>query len=394
MNKKDITSVSFENKNVVLRVDFNVPIKNGIIQSTNRIDMAIPTIKYIMERNARRLIIVSHMGRPNGEYNEKYSLKPVRDYLQKVLKRYVKLYDLEKPHTLVDGVVLCENIRFYDGETRKSSMIYIDRLCSILTSFGDIYVNDAFGTLHRDHCSITGVNCPIKVSGLLVKKELEVFGPLLNSTANKPVVAILGGSKINDKIKLVSNLLDKVNHLIIGGGMAFTFKKVLDNYEIGSSLFDEEGSHIINDIIEKAKKNGVRIHLPIDFVISNEFSENGIIRNTYINEPIPDGFMGLDIGPESVKHFSKILEKSKTVLWNGPMGVFEMDSFSYGSRGLLHILANNQDIFSIIGGGDTASCAYKYGYNDKMSHVSTGGGASLKLLEGSELIGLSILDNK
>lgn len=352
-------------------------------------------LNIILSKNINRLIIVSHLGRPTSETDKKYTLLPVYKYLQDVLKMDIDFINLLNDFNISKRVVLCENIRYFRAETKKDTDENVEKLCNLLSSLGDVYVNDAFGTLHRDHCSITGVNCESKVCGLLVKKELQVFNPLLGSKVGKPVIAILGGSKINDKIKLISNLLDKVDHLIIGGGMAFTFKKVLQNYEIGNSLFDEEGSLIVKDIINKANENNVKIYLPIDFIISDKFSEDGIIMTSGLNKNIPDGFMGLDIGPESIKHFEKILEISKTVLWNGPMGVFEMESFSKGTCKLLEKLADLtcKDTFTIIGGGDTAACAYKYRYNDKMSHVSTGGGASLKLLEGSELIGLSVLDN-
>jgi len=304
-----------------------------------------------------------------------------------------------------DGAVfLLENLRFHieeegtgkdqDGKTIKASPESVAKFRESLTRLGDVFVNDAFGTAHRAHSSMVGVNL-VRTSGFLMKKELEYFGKVLE-TPKKPFLAILGGSKVSDKIKLIMNLLDKVDEMIIGGGMAYTFDKVLYNTPIGTSLFDENGAKIVPDIIEKAKKNGVVLHLPIDWVIADKYDKNANKKVVSSKEGIPDGWMGLDIGPESRKIFSEVVLKANTSMWNGPMGVFEFPAFAEGTRSVMDALvaATAKGATTVIGGGDSATCAAEMGAEDKVSHVSTGGGASLELLEGRELPGVTALTDR
>jgi len=301
-------------------------------------------------------------------------------------------------------VFLLENLRFHieeegrgvdkDGKAVKASEADIKKFREELTKLGDIFVNDAFGTAHRPHSSVVGIKLDLRVAGFLMKKELEFFGKVLDHPT-KPFLAILGGAKVSDKIKLIQNLLDKVDEMIIGGGMAFTFEKVLYQTKIGKSLFDEEGSKIVKDIVEKAKSKGVTIHLPTDFVIADKYAKDAQHKIVSREEGIPDDWMGLDIGPESIKKFNEVIGRAKTVVWNGPMGVFEFPAFANGTKSLLDKLVEiTPHATTIIGGGDTATCAAEMKADTKVSHTSTGGGASLELLEGKELPGVSNLTDK
>lgn len=371
-------------KKVILRVDFNVPLVNGVIKDTNRIDAVKPTIDWLLKLKPKRIIIISHLKRPDGIYNKELSLLPIYNYLEKSYDinfiNYEKNYVDYFAKIGSQGIYLLDNIRFYKEEKNLDKTF-----CKYLSALGDVFVNDAFGAMHRNHSSIVGIDVPYKICGLLAKKELEMFNLVLNKSKDKKVCAIVGGAKVSDKINLLLNLVDRIDYLLIGGGMAFTFLKILQNINIGNSLFDEKGASIVNKIVDKCKKNNVKLVLPIDFVVNNSFSDKGDI---YITDNIKDGYMGLDIGPQSVLKFGKFIEQVDIIIWNGPMGVFEMEPFSKGSIGLLNILSNEPNKITIIGGGDTAHLCKKYGYSNKVTFISTGGGSSLKLLETCTLCGL------
>jgi len=300
------------------------------------------------------------------------------------------------------SIILLENLRFHieeegkgvdgTGKKVKAGADAVETFRASLTKLGDVYVNDAFGTAHRAHSSMVGVNLPVRASGFLMKKELTYFGQALG-TPKKPFLAILGGAKVHDKIQLIKNLLDKVDEMIIGGGMAYTFLKTLNGMKIGSSLFDEEGSAIVGELMEKAEKKGIKIHLPTDFITADKFDKDANVGKATLDTGIPDGWMGLDVGEESIATFSTVIERASTIVWNGPVGVFEFEKFAVGSKTVLEtiVIATEKGATSIIGGGDTATCAQKFGMEDKVSHVSTGGGASLELLEGKELPGVTAL---
>ncbi len=415
-------------------MDFNVPLDSSKnVTNSQRIVGALPTIKYASEHGAKVIILMSHLGRPDGRVVEKYSLKAVLPELENLLgKKVIFVNDCvgkeveETVNKASDGeVILLENLRFHaeeegsskdsDGKKVKADKQKVQEFRKQLTALGDVYIStlarseiwelrcftdkilqdDAFGTAHRAHSSMVGVQLPQKASGFLMKKELDYFAKALENP-KRPFLAILGGSKISDKIQLIDNLLTKVDSLIICGGMAFTFKKTLENVKIGNSLFDEAGSKTVGDLIEKAKKNGVKVVLPNDYIISDKFGEDGQIKTATDEEGIPDGWMGLDCGEKSIQLFKTAISEANTILWNGPPGVFEMKSFTTGTKATLDAAvdgAQNGKIV-IIGGGDTATVAANYGVEDKLSHVSTGGGASLELLEGKELPGVSALSSK
>ncbi|KAH8650089.1 phosphoglycerate kinase [Xylariales sp. PMI_506] len=413
-SKLSITDVDLKDKRVLIRVDFNVPLdadKN--VTNNQRIVGAVPTIKYAIDNGAKAVILMSHLGRPNGSVNPKYSLKPVIPELEKVLGKSVEFApdcvgpEVEEIVNKATGgqVVLLENLRFHieeegsakdaDGNKVKADKAKVEEFRKGLTALGDIYVNDAFGTAHRAHSSMVGVDLPQKAAGFLMKKELDYFAQALESP-KRPFLAILGGAKVSDKIQLIDNLLDKVNALVICGGMAFTFKKTLENVKIGDSLFDEAGSKTVGQLVEKAKKNGVELTLPVDYVTADKFDKDANVGAATDASGIPDGWMGLDCGPESIKLYEAAIEKAQTILWNGPAGVFEFEKFATGTKATLDAFtaAVGKGKIGIIGGGDTATVAAKYGVEDKCSHVSTGGGASLELLEGKELPGVTALSSK
>ncbi|KFY14125.1 hypothetical protein V492_02836 [Pseudogymnoascus sp. VKM F-4246] len=401
-------------KKVLIRVDFNVPLdskKN--VTNTQRIAGAIPTIKYALDNGAKTVVLMSHLGRPDGKVNDEFSLKPVVPELEKLLGRSVTFApDCVGPkveeivNNAKDGeVVLLENLRFHaeeegsskdaDGKKVKASKESVDKFREDLTKLADVFINDAFGTAHRAHSSMVGVNTPQKASGFLMKKELEYFAKAVESP-ERPFLAILGGAKVSDKIQLIDNLLGKVDSLIICGGMSFTFKKTLEGVKIGNSLFDEAGSKIVGDLVEKAKKNNVKLVLPVDYITGDKFAPDAKTGTATDESGIPDGWLGLDCGPKSIELINQTINEAKTVLWNGPPGVFEFEAFANGTKKILDtaVAAAQNGKTVIIGGGDTATVAAKYGVEDKLSHVSTGGGASLELLEGKDLPGVSALSSK
>eukprot|EP00127_Corallochytrium_limacisporum_P005265 Clim_evm82s201 gene=Clim_evmTU82s201 len=412
-SKLSLKDLDVPGKRVLMRADFNVPLKDGEITNTARIEATLPAIKECLDRKAKCVILMSHLGRPNGQKKPELSLKPVAEALKKFLDKDVQfLSDCVGPEVEKacadpqDGsVILLENLRFHieeegkgvdaDGNKVKADAAAVDAFRASLTKLCDVFVNDAFGTAHRAHSSMVGVKVDKRAAGPLMKKELDSFAKVLENP-QRPFLAILGGAKISDKIQLIDNLLDKVNLMIIGGGMAFTFKKVIDNMKIGGSLFDEEGSKIVTKLMEKAKANNVEIVLPTDFVTASKFAEDAEVGAATDKDGIPDGWMGLDVGPESNKAFAETIKKAKTIIWNGPPGVFEFANFAAGSKCMLDAIleATEGGATSVVGGGDTATVAKKYKATDKFSHVSTGGGASLELLEGKDLPGVSALSDK
>lgn len=394
MAKKTIEDIQVNGKRVLVRCDFNVPLDQNLnITDDNRIVGAMPTIKYLIEHGAK-LILCSHLGRPKGEYEEKYSLKPVAKELSKRLGKDVNLSPEvvgEKTKELVnamkDGdVVLLENLRFRNEEKKNDP-----EFAKELSSLADIYVNDAFGTAHRAHASTEGVTHYLPaVAGFLIGKELDIMGKALEDP-KRPFVAVLGGAKVSDKIGVINNLLDKVDVLLIGGGMSYTFQKALGG-EIGNSLLEEDKVDLAKELIEKAKVKGVKLLLPVDNEAGNSFS-NDALRITVHSKSIPDGFEGMDIGPETQKLFADEILKAGTVVWNGPMGVFEFENFAVGTRKIAEAMAQCKGI-TIIGGGDSAAAIKQMGFADKVTHVSTGGGASLEFLEGKVLPGVAALNDK
>ncbi len=395
MNKKTVRDIDVTGKKVLVRCDFNVPLdkETGKITDNRRIRAAIPTIEYLIDHNAK-VILCSHLGRPKGEFNLKYSLKPVAEELSKLLGKEVKLAkdvigeDAEKlTSEIKEGeVVLLENVRFHKEEEENNP-----EFAKKLASFAEIYVNDAFGTAHRAHASTAGVADYLPaVSGFLIEKELEFLGNALDNP-ERPFVAILGGAKVSDKIGVIENLLDKVDTLIIGGGMAYTFYKA-QGHSIGTSICEEDKIDLANDILSKAKEKNVEILLPIDNHVSAEYSNEA--EDKYVESAeIPEGFMGLDIGPKTIELFKNAIKNAKTVVWNGPLGVTEFSKFEEGTKAIAEALAETQAV-TVIGGGDSAAAVEKFGLADKMTHISTGGGASLEFLEGKVLPGIACLNNK
>ncbi len=403
LNKLSIAELKLAGKRVLIRVDFNVPMKDGKVTNTGRIDAALPTIKYALDQGAS-VVLMSHLGRPDGKPNPEYSMEPIAKVLDQKLGTKVRfLPDCVGPEVeracsdLKPGnVVLLENLRYHAEEEGKgATKEQIAAFCASLTKLGDVYVNDAFGTAHRAHASMVGVTLPKRAAGFLMQKELEYFGKALLNP-ERPFLGILGGAKVKDKILLIENLLDKVDAMIVGGGMAYTFKKVMDGMAIGASLFDAEGAKIVEKLVAKAKQRGVALHFPVDYVIADAFSETANVKSATDQTGIPDGWQGLDCGPLSRKAFADVIRTAKTLVWNGPIGVFEMERFSAGTRAVAEAVAQvtSTGATTIIGGGDTATAAADYGIEDKVSHVSTGGGASLELLEGKDLPGVSALSDR
>ena len=394
LNKKTIEDISVAGKKVLVRCDFNVPLdENKNIVDENRIVGALPTIKYLVEQGAK-VILCSHMGRPKGEFNMKYSLAPVAKRLSEHLGKEVVMAedvigDSAKAAVaaLKDGdVVLLENVRFHAEEEKNDPAF-----AKALADFAEIFVNDAFGTAHRAHASTAGVADYLPaVSGYLIQKEIKFLGSAV-ANPERPFLAILGGAKVKDKIGVINSLLDKVDSLIIGGGMAYTFTKAKGG-SIGDSLCDEERLGYCLEIIEKAKEKGVKLLLPVDTVIADKY-DNDAKRDLVDEDKIPDGWMGLDIGPKTVELFSAAVREAKTIVWNGPMGVFEMSNFAAGTTAIANACAET-DAITVIGGGDSAAAVEVLGLADKMSHISTGGGASLEFLEGLELPGIACLMEK
>lgn len=412
MAKKSIKDISLQGKRVLIRVDFNVPQDKvtGAITNTQRISAALPTIQYALKQGAS-VILMSHLGRPDGQVNPKFSLKPIADKLQELLGQPVTFLSdcvgtqVEKTcaGAKAGEVILLENLRFHleeegkikhkDGTVTKAEPSQIIAFRASLTKLGDIYVNDAFGTAHRAHSSVVGVNLPQKVAGFLMQKELSAFASVLNNP-KRPLLAILGGAKIADKIPLIKNLLDTADEIIIGGGMAYTFKKVLNGMEIGESLFDEEGAKIVQELVNKAKERGVKLTFPVDYITADKFDPNANTQPADDSTGIAVGWQGLDAGPKSIELYRASILKSKTIIWNGPAGVFEFEKFAGATKAMAEAVAEATTLgaITIVGGGDTATAAKKFQVADKVTHCSTGGGASLELLEGKVLPGVAALD--
>ena len=411
--KKSIKDISLSGKRVLIRVDFNVPQDKatGAITNTQRIVAALPTIQHALDQGAS-VVLMSHLGRPNGSHVPKYSLKPVAEKLSELLGRPVRFLEdcvgLEVEtacaHMKPGEVTLLENLRFHieeegkskneDGTSPKAAPHDVETFRASLTKLGDVFVSDAFGTAHRAHSSVVGVDLP-KVAGFLMQKELDAFSAVLDNP-KRPLLAILGGAKIADKIPLIRNLIETADEIIIGGGMAYTFKKVLENMPIGNSLFDPEGAKIVAELMEKAKARGVKIHLPVDYITADKFSPDATTGEADDKSGIPDGLEGLDCGPKSRQIFADAIARAQTIIWNGPAGVFEFEKFAEGTKSMATAVAQATaaGAITIVGGGDTATAAKKFGVADKVTHCSTGGGASLELLEGKTLPGVAALDEK
>merc|ERR1712151_1141102 len=408
LNKLKVGDVAVSGKRVFIRVDFNVPQDESdpsIITNTQRIDAALPTIKDVLAKGAKSVVLASHLGRPDGRVQEKFSMAPVAKVLEEKLGKSVTLLNAASADPSPGSVILLENLRFNieeegkgkdaDGNKVKADPAKVTEFRASIRKLADVYVNDAFGTAHRAHSSMVGEGFEVKATGGLMSQELAAFAKVLDAPA-KPVLAILGGAKVTDKIQLIFNMLDKVDKLIIGGGMAFTFLKVNDGMSVGSSLYDEEGAKTVPDIMAKAKEKNVEIILPVDFTISSKFGEDGEIKEGVTKEEgIPDGFLGLDCGPKSIALNKAAVDASKTIIWNGPMGVFEMAPFETGTKSLMDavVASTANGAVSVIGGGDTATACKKYKTIDKVTHCSTGGGASMELLEGKVLPGVAALSD-
>lgn len=393
--KKSIQDISVKGKRCLVRVDFNVPQDSeGNVTDDTRIVGALPTIKYLVA-NGAKTILCSHLGRPKGQFNAKYTLAPVAAALEKLLGQKVIFVDDvvgEKVEKAVAGlkegeVMLLENTRFYKEEEADDK-----EFCKKLAKLADVFVNDAFGTAHRAHASTTGVAEFVKesVSGFLIKKELDVMGKALTNP-DRPFVAVLGGAKVGDKIGVIKNLLEKADVVIVGGGMAYTFQKA-KGYEVGTSLCEDGCVELAKELMRQAKEKNVELLLPVDNVVAAEFS-NESERKVVDSDKIPADMMGMDIGPKTIELFCNAIKTAKTVVWNGPMGVFEMSNFANGTKQVAKAIAET-DCVSIIGGGDSAAAIKQLGFADKVTHVSTGGGASLEFLEGKVLPGIDCLDDK
>ena len=393
--KKTIKDIDWTGKRAVVRCDFNVPLDGDTITDDIRIRAALPSIEYLLEHGAA-VVLMSHLGRPKGEPKPEFSLAPVAKRLAELTGKEVRFVPSD---VVVDDnvkaaakdlkageMLLIENVRYKAGETKNDP-----EFAKELSELGDIFVQDAFGSAHRAHSSTAGIADYIPaVSGFLIEKELKFLGEAVNNP-KRPFAAIMGGAKVKDKIPVITNLLDKVDILIIGGGMAYTFFKS-QGYSIGKSLLDEEGLELAGEILKLAAEKGVQFMLPVDVVAADEFS-NDSPYGVYDVDSIPDDKMGLDIGPETIKLYTDALKTTKTVVWNGPMGVFEMENFAVGTKAIAECLAEI-DATTVIGGGDSAAAVAKFGLADKMTHISTGGGASLEFLEGKELPGIAVIDDK
>jgi phosphoglycerate kinase len=394
MNKKSVRDVKVSGKKVFCRVDFNVPMSNGVVTDDTRIRAALPTIQYLIE-NGAKVILASHLGRPKGNVVEELRLDPVAvrlsDLLGKEVLKTDEVYGAEVNEAigqLNDGdVLLIENVRFLPGEEKNDATVATE-----MAKLADLYVNDAFGAAHRAHASTAGIAEHIPaVAGLLMEKELEVLGKAL-SNPERPFTAIIGGAKVKDKINVIDNLLEKVDNLILGGGLAYTFIKA-KGYEVGTSLLEEDKIELALSFINKAKEKGVNLYLPEDIVTADEFSNDANIKVVAVDSIAPDR-MGLDIGPETVQTFEEVIKSSKLVIWNGPMGVFEMTSYENGTKSVASALAEAEHTYTVIGGGDSAAAVEKFNFAEKMSHISTGGGASLEFMEGKDLPGVVALNDK
>ena len=408
---KSLGALKLAGQRVLMRVDFNVPQdkQTGAITNTARIAAALPSIKYVLGQGAS-IVLMSHLGRPDGQKIAKFSLKPVAAELEKLLGKPVTfLDDCVGPSVeaacakLAPGaVVLLENLRFHieeegkvkleDGTSKKADPAAVAAFRASLTKLGDVFVNDAFGTAHRAHSSMVGVALPLKAAGFLMEAELKAFAKVIEHP-ERPLLAILGGAKIADKIPLINNLLDKANVLIIGGGMAFTFKKVVFGKQIGASLFDPEGAKIVQELVAKAAAKGVKLVFPVDFLAADKFAADAATQ--VVGEDIPEGWQGLDAGPKSIELYRQTILASRTIVWNGPPGVFEFEKFAGATKAMADAIAEAtaQGAITVVGGGDTATAAKKFGVAKKVTHCSTGGGASLEFLEGKVLPGVAFLEN-
>ncbi len=392
-NKMSVKDINVAGKKVLVRCDFNVPLKEGVITNDKRIVAALPTIKYLKE-NGAKVILCSHLGRPKGELLPEFSLAPVAKRLSELLECEVRMSKdvigedaKDISATIKEGeVALLENVRYYKEETKN-----VPEFAKELASLAEIFVNDAFGTAHRAHASTTGVADYIPaVCGFLIQKEIDVMGKALDNPV-RPFVAVLGGAKVSDKIGVITNLLEKVDTLIVGGAMAYTFLKA-EGHNVGISLCEEDKLELASELLAKAKEKGVSLLLPVDHIAADKFDENAE-PVAVEGKDIPDGLMGMDVGPKSVELFKEAVKNAKTVIWNGPMGVFEFKNFAGGTFAVAEAIAET-DCISIIGGGDSVAAVTKLGFADKMTHISTGGGASLEFLEGLELPGIAALNEK
>lgn len=410
---QSIRDLALKGKRVLIRVDFNVPQKSatGEITNNQRIVAALPTIQHALEQGAS-VVLMSHLGRPNGQRVAQYSLKPIAAELGKLLGKPVTFLDdcvgaeVEKACAdLVPGsVVLLENLRFHleeegkakneDGTSTKASSEAVAAFRASLSKLGDVFVNDAFGTAHRAHSSTVGVALAEKAAGFLMEAELKAFAKVLDNP-ERPLLAILGGAKIADKIPLIKNLLEKADKIIIGGGMAYTFHKVLRGTPIGDSLYDPEGAKMVEALVAKAAERNVELIFPVDFVCADGFSPDANTQPADLSTGIPDGWGGLDAGPKSIELYAEAILASKTIIWNGPAGVFEYEKFAGATKAMAAAVAQAtaQGAITVVGGGDTATAAKKFGVADKVSHCSTGGGASLEFLEGKVLPGVAFLQS-
>nr|WP_330373492.1 phosphoglycerate kinase [Paeniclostridium sordellii] len=396
LNKKTIEDINVCGKRVLVRCDFNVPLKDGVITDENRLNGAMPTIKYLVDKGAK-VILCSHLGKPKGEAKPELSLAPVAKRLSEMLGKEVVFAADENVvgenakaavAKMENGdVVLLENTRYRKEETKNE-----ENFSKELASLAEIFVNDAFGTAHRAHCSTVGAGefLAERACGYLIQKELKFLGEAVANPV-RPFTAILGGAKVSDKIAVINELLEKVDNLIIGGGMAYTFLKA-QGYEIGTSLVEEDKVEYAKEMMEKAKAKGVKLLLPIDNAVADKFADVKPVITEDAN--IPSGYMGLDIGPKTIEEYVNTVNDSKTIVWNGPMGVFEFENFANGTLAVAKAMAQLTDATTVIGGGDSAAAVNQLGFGDKMTHVSTGGGASLEFLEGKELPGIVALDNK
>ena len=397
LNKKTIEDINVTGKRVLVRCDFNVPLQNGVITDENRLVGALPTIKYLIEKGAK-VILCSHLGKPKGEPKPELSLAPVAKRLSEMLGQEVVFAADDNVvgenaksavADMKDGdVVLLQNTRYRKEETKNE-----ENYSKELASLADVFVNDAFGTAHRAHCSTVGAGQFLqeRACGYLIQKELKFLGEAVSNPV-RPFTAILGGSKVSDKIAVINQLLEKVDNLIIGGGMAYTFLKA-QGYEIGNSLLEADKVDYAKEMLAKAEEKGVKLYLPVDSKAANKFAADAEVLVTE-DQNIPEGYLGLDIGPKSVEKFVDVVKNSKTIVWNGPMGVFEFEAFAGGTLAIAKAMADLEDATTVIGGGDSAAAVNQLGFGDKMTHVSTGGGASLEFLEGKELPGLVALDDK
>ncbi|KXG09082.1 Phosphoglycerate kinase [Anoxybacillus sp. P3H1B] len=394
MNKKTVRDMDVKGKRVFCRVDFNVPMQDGRVTDDTRIRAALPTIQYLSEQGAK-VILASHLGRPKGKVVEEMRLTAVAERLSELLgKKVVKTdeaYGEEVKAAIAamneGDVLLLENVRFYPGEEKNDQ-----ELAQAFAELADVYVNDAFGAAHRAHASTEGIAHYLPaVAGFLMEKEIEVLGKAL-SNPERPFTAIIGGAKVKDKIGVIENLLDKVDHLIIGGGLAYTFVKAL-GHEIGKSLLEEDKIELAKSFMEKAKEKGVKFYMPVDAVVADDFS-NVANKKVVSIDNIPSDWEALDIGPKTRELYRDVILQSKLVIWNGPMGVFEMDAFAEGTKAVAQALADAKGTYTVIGGGDSAAAVEKFGLAEEMDHISTGGGASLEFMEGKQLPGVVALNDK